>query len=181
MLGYLNPAVGAVQNAKLLAGHRASVAPTAGDIPVLGPSGTLPASIGAVGPQGPAGPQGQAGAEGDSGPKGSDGKAATSLWAAVNLDGTLKGSAGVVSATRLSTGAYQVTFAQDVSKCAIVAQPNVFSGGIGWDAESAGGTAVRVHVDTISNAVCVDSPFSLAVFCEAVARRARTSIAPSVV
>src|SRR5712692_8933467 len=58
---------GTADNAKRLAGHRASVSPKAGDIPVLGSSGKLPASIGAVGPQGPQGPKGDPGAKGDKG------------------------------------------------------------------------------------------------------------------
>src|SRR5262249_16179644 len=39
-------------NAKLVAGHGISTTPKAGDIPIVGPDGKLPASIGAAGPQG---------------------------------------------------------------------------------------------------------------------------------
>lgn len=73
---------GSADNAKRLAGHRASTSPKAGDIPVVGANGKLPASIGAVGPQGPPGtagsgrgPQGPAGAQG---PKGATGPAGAS-------------------------------------------------------------------------------------------------------
>jgi hypothetical protein len=40
-------------NAKLVFGHRISTSPKAGDIPVVGADGKLPASLGAIGPQGP--------------------------------------------------------------------------------------------------------------------------------
>jgi hypothetical protein len=48
-------------NAKLVVGHRISTSPKAGDIPVLGGDGKLPASIGGVGPPGPAGATGPSG------------------------------------------------------------------------------------------------------------------------
>jgi hypothetical protein len=57
-------------NAKLVVGHRISAQPHAGDIPVVGADGKLPASIGAVGLQGP---QGQGGPKGDKGDQGSPG------------------------------------------------------------------------------------------------------------
>ncbi len=52
------------KNAGRLNGHSSSVAPRAGQIPVVGATGKLPATLGAVGPAGPAGP---AGAKGDAG------------------------------------------------------------------------------------------------------------------
>jgi hypothetical protein len=64
---------GTADNAKRLGGHRASLSPKAGDIPVLGANGKLPASIGAVGPQGQQGPAGPKGATGPAGPKGATG------------------------------------------------------------------------------------------------------------
>ena len=51
-------------NAGKLNGHRSSVNPTAGQIPVLDKDAKLPASIGAVGPAGPKGDPGPAGATG---------------------------------------------------------------------------------------------------------------------
>ena len=42
---------GSADNAERLSGHKASQSPKAGDIPVVGANGKLPASIGAVGPQ----------------------------------------------------------------------------------------------------------------------------------
>lgn len=57
-------------NAKRLNGRRSSVAGLANTIPVVGADGKLPASIGAVGPQGP---KGDKGSKGDKGPKGDPG------------------------------------------------------------------------------------------------------------
>ena len=52
------------KNAARLNGHASSTNPKAGQIPVLGLNGKLPAAIGAVGPAGPAGPQGPPGVSG---------------------------------------------------------------------------------------------------------------------
>jgi hypothetical protein len=64
---------GTADNSKRLAGHKASLVPTAGSIPVVGANGKLPASLGAVGPQGPAGQKGNKGDKGDRGDKGEPG------------------------------------------------------------------------------------------------------------
>lgn len=45
-------------NAKLLAGHRASAVAAPGVVPVAGPDGKLATTFGSIGPAGPAGPQG---------------------------------------------------------------------------------------------------------------------------
>ena len=45
----------------------------------------------------------------------------TSLWAVVDLDGTVKRSNGSASSTRNSTGFYTIVFDRDVSKCAYTA------------------------------------------------------------
>lgn len=58
------------KNAGMLNGHSSSSVPRAGQIPVVGRNGKLPATLGAVGPIGPAGangPKGDAGAAGVSG------------------------------------------------------------------------------------------------------------------
>ena len=52
-------------NAKLLAGHRASATRAAGVIPLTGSDGKLATSFGTVGPAGPAGPAGPQGVPGD--------------------------------------------------------------------------------------------------------------------
>src|SRR6185436_4890007 len=65
---------GSADNAKRLAGHKASTSPKAGDIPVVGANGKLPTSIGAVGPPGPPGPAGSGrGPQGPAGPQGPKG------------------------------------------------------------------------------------------------------------
>ena len=64
---------GTADNAKRLSGHKASRSPKAGDIPVVGANGKLPASIGAVGPQGPPGPAGSGSSRGPQGPTGPQG------------------------------------------------------------------------------------------------------------
>jgi hypothetical protein len=51
-------------NAGKLNGHKSSLNPTRGQIPVVGADGKLPASIGGVGPAGPPGERGPAGASG---------------------------------------------------------------------------------------------------------------------
>ena len=60
------------KNAGMLNGHSSSRVPRAGQIPVVGRNGKLPATLGAVGPIGPAG------AKGDTGPKGDAGAAGVS-------------------------------------------------------------------------------------------------------
>jgi hypothetical protein len=45
----------------------------------------------------------------------------STMFAVVNADGTLARGARAVSAARLATGAYEVTFRKDVRKCAYVA------------------------------------------------------------
>jgi hypothetical protein len=70
---------GFARNAGKLNGHTSSATPKRGQIPVVGASGKLPASIGAVGPSGPPGAdgapgqQGAAGAAGPAGPPGVSG------------------------------------------------------------------------------------------------------------
>jgi hypothetical protein len=57
-------------NAGKLNGHKSSLNPKRGQIPVVDANGKLPPSLGAVGP---AGPKGDAGAKGDAGPQGGPG------------------------------------------------------------------------------------------------------------
>jgi hypothetical protein len=153
---------GTADNAKRLAGHKASATPRAGDIPVLGPSGKLPASIGAVGPGGPQGASGPAGARG---PKGDAGEPATSLWAAVRADGALVQGNGVVSVTKEATGQYAVTFTQDVSSCAVLADQTsrIVRASA---AEATGGAVVKVITYVPSGTFPYqDGAFAVAVFC----------------
>jgi hypothetical protein len=52
------------KNAGKLNGHKSSTVPRAGQIPVVGATGRLPETLGAVGPKGDPGPQGPAGLAG---------------------------------------------------------------------------------------------------------------------
>ena len=82
---------GTADNSKRLAGHKASLVPLAGSIPVVGANGKLSASLGAVGPQGPAGPAGPKGNKGDKGDKGDPGTSGYEIVTAStasNLDTT---------------------------------------------------------------------------------------------
>lgn len=63
------------KNAGMLNGHTSSTNPKAGQIPVVGPSGKLPPSLGTIGPQGPQGSKGDPGPKGDTGPAGPPGTA----------------------------------------------------------------------------------------------------------
>jgi hypothetical protein len=159
---------GTADNAKRLARHKASTAPKAGDIPVLGANGKLPASIGAVGPAGPQGPAGSRGPAGPKGEKGDDGKPATSLWAAVKADGTLIKGQGVASVIKDAgfTGHYTVTFTQDVSSCAVLADQTkrVVRNST---AEAVGGAVVKVETYVPIPPVFAyqDGDFAIAVFC----------------
>lgn len=107
----------------------------AGEQGAPGPAGPK----GDTGPAGPAGPEGEtgpAGPKGDTGPAGPEGPAGpagpaggASNFAIVSIDGSLeKGTAA--SATRTSTGSYDVTFPTDISDCAAVATPGANNGGI---------------------------------------------------
>lgn len=49
------------------------------------------------------------------------------MWAMVDASGQLVRGSGVVSSKKMSTGAYQVFFEQDVEECAHVAQITYFS------------------------------------------------------
>ena len=65
---------GFATNSGKLNGHVSSPSPGPGQIPVVGPNGTLPSSLGAVGPAGPQGPQGAKGSTGPAGPAGPAGQ-----------------------------------------------------------------------------------------------------------
>ncbi len=62
------------------------------------------------------------------------------FWAVVNSNGTLARGFGVVSATRLAVGQYQIVFSHDVTRSAFVASQG-FTGSVGVPLD---GTAVVV-------------------------------------
>lgn len=67
-----------------LNGRRSTLSGAPGTIPVVGRSGKLPVSIGAVGPAGPVGPKGDQGPKGDTGAPGISGLQAVSGTSASN-------------------------------------------------------------------------------------------------
>jgi hypothetical protein len=106
----------------------------------------------------------------EAGPFGSDaGLALTapSLWAKVNLNGTLSRGSRVTSVTKLGIGQYEVTFNRNVSSCAYVATTrNVSTQAL--QASTAGGHlgANGVYVETKNQGGgLTDGPFDLVVTC----------------
>jgi hypothetical protein len=140
---------GTADNAKRLGGHKASVTPAAGEVPVLGADGKLPASIGALGPKG------------EKGDKGQKGDQTTDLWAHVNENGALKASEGVSSVTHPGAGNFRVTFKRDLGDCVtLVSSEDGYYHVGGYPHES----TVDIQVRAPSNAF-TDMPFAVAVFC----------------
>jgi hypothetical protein len=77
---------------------------------VRGPAGT-PGAAGAQGPKGD---------KGDKGDQGDPGAPATTLWAVLNHDGTLRRGSGVVSVTGTLSSYASVKFNRNINTCAIV-------------------------------------------------------------
>lgn len=75
---------------------------------------------GATGAQGPQGAQGLQGPKGTNGTNGADGADATTLWAVLNPDGSLRKGSGVVSVSGGPSVFTQVKFDQDIDDCAIL-------------------------------------------------------------
>lgn len=103
------------------------------------------------------------------GPKGDKGDPATSLWASINADGSVKVARGVSSSSRIASGAYTVVFNQNVSSCAVIATQN-FLGNAYASAVPSGTnqSAVGVSIWATPNfgfAAPTSASFSVAVFC----------------
>jgi hypothetical protein len=138
---------------------------------------------------GPTGATGPAGPQGNQGPKGDKGDPATSLFAQVNIDGTVNASGSPVTAKRTEPGFYLVDFGRDITHCAAIVNEGalpIFSSP-GFDTGSAIGygpsplistpetpgeeyapgfpIADTVGVGTYSGSTSNDSPFFIAVFC----------------
>ena len=123
-----------------------------------------PVALGLVGPQGPTGPKG---------PQGEQGPAGAALFANVTGTGVLTNGTAT-SVSRLSTGFYVVTFAQNVSQCAVVATPGSTGTGASrlnaWANASLGfiGTEVQIRFngpDPDTVVTPVDTDFHLIVVC----------------
>jgi hypothetical protein len=96
-------------------------------IGAAGPQG-IQGLQGLQGIQGPPGPTGATGAQGPPGPPGPSGSAVAgsgaTLWAVVPSTGTsLTRAKGALSVVRPALGQYVVTFEQDVTNCAYLANP----------------------------------------------------------
>jgi hypothetical protein len=143
---------------------------------------SLKGKAGAQGPQGPAGAQGAQGAQGvqgakgDKGDKGDTGDSATTLFAAINSDGTVVSSkaSGVAGSETTGVGTYRVYFDQNISACTAQATasdlgqaPETINVGFqGSVISGAGGTNNGLFIQTANNAgTLVNSGFQLAVFC----------------
>lgn len=96
---------------------------------------------------------------------------AAQLYAVVLGDGTAVRGAGVLSATRLSTGNYEVLFRRNITNCAwtgTVSQPN-FGGSVGpsfLTMAGRSGTFTGVFLQTFnSSGALTDLPFQVQVIC----------------
>jgi hypothetical protein len=114
-------------------------------------------------PQGPTGAQGPLGL---TGPQGEPGAPATSDWAIVCADGTLRASCGVdPSGSGGGAGTYEVDFApRDVSDCAAVATAREEPGTLIVPTFAAISRLSPVHTFN-RDGTLVASGFELAVFC----------------
>jgi hypothetical protein len=97
---------------------------------------------------------------------------AATKWAVVNSAGSLVRSVGGTSATRLSTGTYQVTFNSNMTKCAYVATPGdpgagAVSGPIIATVASRAGNANGLFIQTwdLSTNAVADAPFHVSTYC----------------
>ena len=132
----------------------------------------LTGKTGATGKNGVAGSAGAPGNPGAPGAPGKDGAPATKLWAVVESNGTLVRGSGVVSVKKNAGGRYDVTFDQNLTKCAFIAtvgRPG-FEGVEEGVADVAGAeeTENAVFVETHGIPVeltAVAESFHLAVFC----------------
>jgi hypothetical protein len=114
------------------------------------------------GPRGPAGPPGPQGAPGA---PGSPGAPATSLFAAVDSDGTLTVQSGVVGTVSHTGSSYTITFNRNVDSCAPLASlTNDDPGEI--LVSTLGGADNTVAVNTFDpDGAGAPGAFSVAVFC----------------
>jgi hypothetical protein len=127
------------------------------------------------GPQGAQGLQGAAGPPGPGGPAGAKGDSATRLFASVrNTDSNrpaLGPSSGVVQVDpigQIGSGAYLLTFNQDVNNCAVLATPGATGDDEldGGQAAAAATTPRNVIVNTFDrNGNQSSRAFTVAVFC----------------
>jgi hypothetical protein len=143
-------------NSAKLNGRRSALSGTPGTIPVVGKDGKLPASLGAVGPQGARGPQGERGPQGLPGTAGAGSGGGRPSGAA---GGALTGSYPNPEIAPSSIGAAQVVdnslTGGDINESTLAQVPSALLGGLGGtnanrrecDPGTAFGTCVDVTVD----------------------------------
>jgi hypothetical protein len=132
----------------------------------VGPSG----KDGATGATGAIGKEGKEGKEGKQGKEGLPGESATNLFAVVAASGALERGSGALSASKLSTGQYQVQFAQGIGACAWLGTVGTigFGGEEPGDIDLAGrvGTTDTLFIETRSNGGTLENKsFHVALFC----------------
>ena len=109
------------------------------------------------------------GATGAQGVQGAPGRAATSLFVAIDADGTLSRSSGATAASRAGAGVYRVGFDTDITNCAYLATAGQDDGGRlfdGYHLYTSRTLTNTVDIEIFDeNDDPVDRPFFLAVFC----------------
>ena len=115
-----------------------------------GPAGANGAA-GAIGPQGPIGLTGAQGPAGPQGPVGPTGPAGTGTIhrASVTSAGVLEAGSTAISASRIGTGTYTITFANDISGCMGVAGTGAFHGG-GFTNDTVGSVVVPTSGNSVT-------------------------------
>jgi len=153
----------------------------AGEVPTCKPNETL-VEWNQTGPEGPEGPAGQDGTDGSDGAGGSAGNG--TRWANVNSDGVLISASAGITATRLKTGVYSLTFPEAVTSCATNVSASQY---LGWgivginpsliDPPDVSHVFFSVYLDLSTtnsmvigerdtSGTLVDGPFSIMVICE---------------
>jgi hypothetical protein len=127
-----------------------------------GPAGT-PGAKGVVGAPGATGATGADGATGAEGPKGGNGESANVKWASIGEEAQIKAGKGVVGAALANTPIkhYAIAFDQDMTNCAVVADPMTSAEATG--AVILAGTEVFVYLKT--NEGTFEAPFSIIAYC----------------
>jgi Collagen triple helix repeat (20 copies) len=99
------------------------------------------------------------------------GSSGATIWATIDLDGTLIAGSGVVSITHTGTGLYDIQLSRDVDSCSAVGAPNDADSQVAVAGLGHGGDPTQVQVHTFYGYNIFggvnggDSAFSLAFFC----------------
>ena len=134
----------------------------------------LQGARGPAGPSGPAGgqgvqgPTGETGAQGSQGPQGPPGQAATTLFVAMDADGTVTKNSGATLAERSGVGTYRITFDTNIANCVYLATAGEDAGALTEDyhlyTSRTGTSTVNVVIFDAKDEP-FDRPFYLAVLC----------------